>query len=132
MSPLAAGVREGASVGDAADFLLEAGVPVAPVLNDHDKLVGFLSERDVMAGIVSPDCWRRPVRDVMRSDAICYEETTPVRVIYEFLCRVSVSRMLITDQGRPTGTIGRDSILRWFQDRAAKTADPRCDRLSAK
>ena len=52
----------------------------------------------------------------MRPNVISYEEDTPIRVIYEFLCRVSIRGVVITKDGRPTGTISRNSLLRWFRD----------------
>ena len=61
-----------------------------PVLGADGALAGVLSEKDLMAAMISPDCWQRPLAGVMRPNVICYEENTPVRVIYEFLCRVSI------------------------------------------
>jgi len=62
------------------------------------------------------ECWRRPVRDVMKPNVICYEENTPIRTIYEFLCRVSIRRVVIVDDGRPTGAISRGTLLRWCRN----------------
>jgi hypothetical protein len=47
---------------------------------------------------------------------ICYEEDTPVRLIYDFLCRVTIRGVVITKNGYPTGIINRNSLLRWFHD----------------
>ena len=52
----------------------------------------------------------------MRPNVICYEEDTPIRVIYEFLCRVSIRGVVITSKGHPVGTISRSSLFRWFRD----------------
>ena len=52
----------------------------------------------------------------MRPNVVSYSEDTPIRKIYEFLCRVSISRVVITRDGLPTGTISRNSLLRWFRD----------------
>jgi len=51
---------------------------------------------------------------VMRCNVVCYEEDTPVLVIYEFLCRVSIHGVFIVRQGRPVGMISRTSLMRWF------------------
>ena len=116
MSPLAASLRETSTIDEAAQFLLRWGVPSSPVLNADGGLVGFLSEKELMTAMTSPDCWQRAVHTVMRPNVICYEEDTPVRVIYDFLCRVAIHRVVITREGRPTGTISRDSLLRWFRN----------------
>ncbi|HYW78929.1 MAG TPA: CBS domain-containing protein, partial [Thermoguttaceae bacterium] len=56
------------------------------------------------------------VREVMRPSVISYSEDTPIQTIYEFICRVSMRRVVIVNDGRPTGTISRGSLLRWFKN----------------
>ena len=116
MSPLNACLQESNSIDEAAQFLLTTGVPSSPVLDADHQLVGFVSEKEIMTALASPDCWQRAVRTVMRTNVIRYEEDTPIRIIYEFLCRVAIHRVVITREGRPTGTISRDSLLRWFRN----------------
>jgi CBS-domain-containing membrane protein len=54
--------------------------------------------------------------DVMKPDVVCYDEDTPVERVYQFLSRVSVPRIVVVDQGRPTGVISRATLLRWFRN----------------
>jgi predicted transcriptional regulator len=56
----------------------------------------------------------------MKRNVIAYEEDTPIRIIYEFLCRVTIRGIVVTKDGCPTGTITRESILRWFRDTIAE------------
>lgn len=116
MTPLVACVHQDEIVGQAADFLLRLRLSSTPVVDDDGKLVGILSDKDLMAAIVSLDSWQRPAREIMKPNVICYEENTPVRTIYEFLCRVSLRRVVITNEGRPTGAISRSSLIRWFRN----------------
>jgi CBS domain-containing protein len=116
MTPMVACLREDDTVGHAAEFFLRLRISSAPVVDAEGKLAGILSEQDLMAALVSLDCWRQPIREVMKPNVICYREDTPIRTIYEFICRVSVRRVVIIDHGRPTGTISRGTLLRWFQN----------------
>jgi len=116
MTPMVVCLRENQSVGQAAEFFLRSRITSTPVVDEEGKLSGFLSEKDVMAAMVSLECWHRPIREVMKPNVICYEEETPIRMIYEFLCRVSVRRVVIVKDGRPTGTISRGTLLRWFRN----------------
>jgi diguanylate cyclase (GGDEF)-like protein len=116
MSPLGACLHENATIDEAARFLLRTGIPSSPVLDTEGRLVGFVSEKEIMAAMASPDCWQRAVNTAMRTNVIRYEEDTPIRVVYEFLCRVAIHRVVITKEGRPTGTISRDALLRWFRN----------------
>ena len=116
MSPLVACIRDDETVGQAAEFFLRSRISSTPVVDAAGVLAGMLSEKDLMAAMVSLDCWARPVREVMKPNVICYDEDTPIRVIYEFLCRVSIRRVVVAVDGRPTGTISRGTLLRWFRN----------------
>jgi two-component system, cell cycle response regulator len=116
MTPLVACLRDDETIGQAAEFFLRSRINSTPLVDAQGKLCGMLSEKDLLAAIFSVDCWRRPVREVMRPHVICYDETTPIRTVYEFLCRVSIRRVVIVNDGRPTGTISRGTLLRWFRN----------------
>jgi len=116
MTPAVACLRDDNTVGHAAEFFLRSRINSTPVVDDQGKLVGILSEKDLMAAMVSLDCWARPLSEVMKPNVICYEEDTPIHTVYEFLCRVSIRRVVIAKDGRPTGTISRGTLLRWFRN----------------
>jgi diguanylate cyclase (GGDEF)-like protein len=116
MSPMVACLREDETVGQAAEFFLRSRINSTPVVDAEGKLTGILSEKDLMAAVVSLDWWEEPVRDLMKPNVICYDEETPIQTIYEFLCRVSIRRVVIVSDGRPTGTISRGTLLRWFKN----------------
>ena len=116
MSPLDAFLKENDSIGRAADLLLRRHTNSMPVLDAAGRLAGVVSEKDLLAAMVSLDCWQQPVSSVMKPNVICYEEDTPILTIYEFLCRVSIRRLVITNGGRPTGTISRGTLIHWFRN----------------
>jgi two-component system, cell cycle response regulator len=116
MTPLAFCLREDETIGQAAEFFLRSRNNSTPVVDASGKLAGILSEKDLMAAMVSPECWKLPVHQVMKPHVITYEENAPVRAIYEFLCRVAIRRIVIVNDGRPTGTISRGALLRWFRN----------------
>ena len=97
-----------------------------PVLDADGTLAGLVSEKDLLAATASAERWQQPLSTVMRSNVICYEEDTPIRVIYEFLCRVSLRGVVITKNGQPTGIVNRSSLLRCFHEwEADQEARPR-------
>ncbi len=116
MTPLVACLRQDDSVGQAAEFFLRLRINSTPVVDEEGLLVGMLSEKDLLGAMISLDCWRLPVREVMKQHVIVYEEDTPIRTIYEFLCRVTIRRVVIACNKRPTGTISRGTLLRWFRN----------------
>jgi two-component system, cell cycle response regulator len=116
MTPLGACARDHDTMDEVARFLRNAGVSSTPVLDAGGVLAGFVSEKDIMAAMTSLDCWQQPVSTMMRRNVICYEEDTPIRMIYDFLCRVTIRGVVVTKNGYPTGTINRGSLLQWFRD----------------
>lgn len=116
MTPVVTCLRDEDTVGQAAEYFLRSRINSTPVVNDQGQLVGILSEKDLMSALVSLEFWGRPIREVMKPNVICYEGDTPIRIIYEFLCRVSIRRVVIVDNGEPIGTIARSTLLRWFRN----------------
>jgi CBS domain-containing protein len=114
MTTIIAGLNEDETVGRAAHYFLRFRFNSAPVVDDDGKLVGILSERDVMSIMMWPKWWATKIKDVMRRNVVCYEETAPVVTIYEFLCRVSLRGVIVVKDEQPTGMISRGSLLRWF------------------
>ncbi|MCR4413269.1 MAG: diguanylate cyclase, partial [Thermoguttaceae bacterium] len=116
MTPAVACLRDDDTVGQAAEFFLRSRINSTPVVDAQGNLSGILSEKDLMAALVSLEYWSRPIREVMKPNVICYEGDTPIRTIYEFLCRVSIRRVIVVEQGQPIGTIARSTLLRWFRN----------------
>jgi diguanylate cyclase (GGDEF)-like protein len=114
MTTIVAGLNENATVGRAVQYFLRFRFNFAPVVDNEGQLVGVLSERDAMSIMMWPKWWKMKIQDVMKRNVVCYEEDTPVLLIYEFLCRVSLRAVVIVKDRRPTGIISRGSLLRWF------------------
>jgi two-component system, cell cycle response regulator len=119
MAPLAVCLRETDTVGQAAEFFLLSRINSIPVVNAQGRLAGMLSEKDLLAAIASLHYWQRPVSEFMKPNVVTYEERAPIRGIYEFLCRVSIRRVVIVKDGYPTGTLSRGTLLRWFRNLVA-------------
>jgi CBS domain-containing protein len=116
MTPLVGCLCENDTIGQAAEFLVHFHTNSSPVVDGDGKLCGVLSERDLLAIMTQPDCCDMTIRDVMRSHVVFYPEEASLRSIYDFLCRVSIRRVVIVKDGKPTGTISRGTLLRWFRD----------------
>jgi diguanylate cyclase (GGDEF)-like protein len=112
-----------ATVAEAIDLLLDHHTASAPVVDAQGKLAGFISERDLMVVNVSRPAWNVRVRDVMKSNLVCYEEDAPGHQVFQFLCRALIHRVVIAEGGRPIGVISPSSLLNYFRQRLAKDAE---------
>jgi two-component system, cell cycle response regulator len=116
MSPLVVFLKESNTIDEAARLFFQSGISSLPMLDDNGTLKGFISEKDLMAATVSPDRWQQSLSSLRRPNVVSYEENTPIRDIYEFLCRVSIQGVVITKNGQPTGIVNRNSLLRCFHE----------------
>ncbi len=107
------------TVRQVADFFLQLRLNSAPVVDETNTVVGIVSQADLLTRTALGGGWGDRIRDVMRTDVVCYEEETPVEQVYQFLSRVSVPRVVVVNQGQPTGVISRGTLLRWFRNWAA-------------
>jgi two-component system, cell cycle response regulator len=109
-------LQRSAPVADAADLLLCRKVSSAPVVNPDGSLAGIVAEREIMEALGFTDGWSAPIERFMKQGVIQYDPYTPAVVIFEFLCRVQIHRVVIVDNMRPVGLISRGTFLRWAQN----------------
>lgn len=110
------------SMSDAADLFLRLRINSAPVVDDAGKLVGIVSEKDLMSITPWTANWNGSLDRVMKPHVVCYDEDTPALMIYDFLCRVTIRQVVIVRDERPTGMIGRATLLRWLRNWQTVTA----------
>jgi diguanylate cyclase (GGDEF)-like protein len=108
--------HEDDTVRQVTDFFLQLRLDSAPVVDSEGRLVGMVSVTDLMMTTASGEGWQQRVGEVTKTSVVSYEENTPVKQIFDFLARISLSRVIVVEQGRPTGIISRDSLLRWFRN----------------
>lgn len=129
---LVAPLAQDDTLGMASQYFLRFRIGSAPVVNDDGKLIGILSEKDVMTSMLRQDWWLLNVADVMQPNVVYYDEATPAMLVYEFLCRVTIRSVIIVNEGKPTGLINRGSLLKFFTNLlAGKQADGMASKADA-
>ena len=119
-------VRTDDSIEHAAALLADKKITAAPVLDDAGKLVGMVSEGDLLWHRVPADVtshvWRaaveetesRPesVAEVMSSQMLTSFPTEDVAAVAQTMLTYSVRSVPILDDGRLVGIISRRDIVR--------------------
>lgn len=124
-----------ASVYEAARILLGRRISALPVLDAEDRLVGLISESDLMRrgemrsekrrpwwrGLLTSDlrqaseflrCQGRRVSDVMSRDVICANAAMSLRELAELMERHVIKRLPVLDGQRLVGIVSRSDLLR--------------------
>jgi signal-transduction protein with cAMP-binding, CBS, and nucleotidyltransferase domain len=85
-----------------------------PVLDSSSKVVGIISDQDVMSTLITHKTGAQSIGDMVLGTAVCYEHTASAEEVARFLCRVSLARVLVVCDGNPMGVISRSHLLRWL------------------
>lgn len=123
-----------ASVYDAAELLLNAGVSAAPVVDPDGRIVGIVSEADLMyrseLGTMPGKSWLQRlmaddaiqaadyvrahshrVADVMTKNVVTVEEQTPLRDVATLMQRHRLKRIPVARDGKVVGVVSRANLL---------------------
>ena len=103
-------------MGRVAGMLLQLRLNAAPVVDDQSRLIGIISENDLLAVTALSPCLNTPIGKCMKTNIVQYDEQTPAKEVFRFLTRASVSRVVVVREGRPTGVISRATLLRWLRN----------------
>lgn len=127
-------VRQEASVEDATALMLEHHVSALPVTDAAGKIVGLISEGDLMRRVRDEDGKRRSwwldlfggaeqpaqdfvkiqshrVTDVMTREVVSVDEETPVGAIARLLEKNRIKRVPVLRGGEPVGIVSRANLL---------------------
>lgn len=133
------------SVGEIAKLMLTRNVSAVPVLDRSHRLIGIVSEGDLMhrveLGTERRRSWwlrmligddalardfvqshGRKARDVMTRTVISVNEDTPIEDIVATLEQNRIKRVPVMRDGRVVGIISRANLLRAFASRATEDA----------
>lgn len=111
------------SVKTAADLFLTLRINSVPIVDDHDALVGIVSEKDLITSISHGKNTADPLADLMTKSVVRFEEETSAREIHDFLGRANIRRIVVVKHGVPTGVISRGTVLRWYQSLSLMQTD---------
>jgi CBS-domain-containing membrane protein len=125
------------SIRYVAKLLIEHHISGVPVVDDDHRLVGMVSENDLLnwsdepsekqawwlnmlaeGSELSPDfldvvrCEREKVRTVMKTDVATVSETTPVAEIAKLLVSNSIKRVPVVKDRKLSGIVSRTDLVR--------------------
>jgi predicted transcriptional regulator len=119
MLPSPLSIRLSDSIATVADYFLKTRFEALPVTDHEGKLIGIVSETDVISMIGRMEHWVSPIKPLVFSNAASYPTDTPIQTIIDFLYRTSVRRVMIVQNGILVGYICRTPLLRWLRNQWA-------------
>jgi len=106
-------VRPNTPVLKAIDLLLENRISGLPVVLEDNKLVGVVTEKDLLQLLLTEGLDEvDTVEQFMSKKVLSFEESDEVVPICEFFIKNNVRRVPIVKEGKLVGIISRRDILR--------------------
>lgn len=109
-------VRQDLRVLDAVRMLLKNRVSGAPVVDESNRLIGMLSEKDCIHALLRAVAERLPsslVADVMSTEVTTVDETTDLLTVAHLFVTRPLRRIpVLAHDGRLLGQISRRDLLR--------------------
>lgn len=133
-------IEAGASVFDAAETLLSSGISAAPVVDADGRMIGIVSEADLMfrveTGTTPSRSWfqrlldddatiarnyirshSRRVVDVMTKEVVTATEHADLKEVAALMKRHNIKRVPIVRDGKPIGLVSRSNLLQGLLSR---------------
>lgn len=134
MSPTVLSITSNATVFEAAELLVGAGVSAAPVIDAAGQIVGILSEADLirrfeigtephksfLGRLFADDATAaaeytafhsRHVKDVMTKDVVTVDENAPLGTVAELMDKHKVKRLPVVRDDEVVGIVSRSNLL---------------------
>ena len=96
-----------------AKLLLDRGISGAPVVDDEKRLIGIISEYQLLALVYDPLLKDAPITRIMTKEVFTVKEDTPLEKIANLFIVQRIRRVpVVDDEGRLLGIISRPDLLR--------------------
>ena len=114
--------REAITVGpdtdlkEATRILVENKVSGMPVIDEEGKVIGMISEKDILNFIFSGNFDSTTVKEAMTSHIVSFSPDTDIEKISLVMGERQIRRVPILENGKLVGIISRRSIIRTILD----------------
>jgi len=119
-------IRAEAPLQEAARTLVRIGLGALPVVDDEDRVLGMISEREVIRHLLTVQAFTGPdarvaappmpgsktVRDVMTRQVLCVAPNQPLAEVASLMSNKDVDRVPVVREGRLVGFLTRGDIVR--------------------
>ena len=103
-----------ATAGDAMRLLVERGISGAPVVDQERRLVGIISEHQLLEVPLQSGLGARKVGDLMTQEVISLDPDAPLQEVVTLFCAHRIRRLPVVEDGRLVGIVCRRDVLRYL------------------
>lgn len=104
-------VSEGTDVQKICNILIKNKVSGLPVINNNKKLIGFVSERDIITSISRHGFPKKKAKDIMTRKVVSVREDALVEQISKIFTERPFRYIPVTRKGVVIGIISRKQVI---------------------
>lgn len=105
-------VKDDAPAFEAAELMVKHAISGLPVTDREYRLLGIITEKDLLTLLTDPDPGSKHVFDFMTRKVICFKDDDNILAVCKFLVENNVRRVpIISHSGKLVGIISRRDIL---------------------
>lgn len=99
------------SIEEIAKILTKNNLSGVPVIDKKGRLIGYLSERDMIRSIPDGGFATKKAKDIMTKKVISVEENASFESISQIFTEYPVRNIPVTKKGKIVGVISRKDII---------------------
>src|SRR5438309_6325087 len=108
-----------ASIGEAAEKMMDAGVGAVVVMEDMVRLVGIVTERDLLRAVAQrARAAEARVRQWMTADPLTIDPETSIEEAANIMFDNNFRHLPVVKDGRPLGIVSLRVLSRWALERS--------------
>jgi CBS domain-containing protein len=116
MSTDVVSVQPDTPVARVVELLIENDITGLPVVEPSGRLVGIVTEKDLIGVLCGQDAPRGTARDYMTDDVISFDEDDDIIAICECLIHNHLRRVPILADGKLVGIISRRDLIKYIME----------------
>ena len=107
MSNIVNSVKPEATVSDCAKLMCERHIGCVPVCDDERKVVGILTDRDILLRAVAcdKDTCNTKVSDIMSTKVFCCDSNSEIEEAEKIMSQEQIRRLPVVEHGKIKGII---------------------------
>ena len=114
MSRAVVTVRRTTDIYDAIRMMADGNITGLPVVDEDEKLVGIVTEKDIMRRLLNTRSTEGEVQDYMTTDIISFNENDNLLDVIHTLVENKFRRVPIESEGKLVGIISRRDIISYI------------------
>lgn len=115
-------VRGDAKIKDVIRLLVEHGITGLPVVSEDMRLLGIVTEKDVLKMLYAGNAKVKTAADLMTGDIAYFDADDSLMAVFKCLVENSFRRVPVLSEGKLVGIISRADIIKFLSEKAAKPA----------